>query len=696
MPEWVRRRLTPWLLWAATMGGVAWLWGQEAASDAVGFVARVEYAVAPPVAGRLAALEVVAGQAVEAGQVLGRLDAAEIDAELAILAAERARLDAAIAAAEIGARGREASTSRELDASLSSAEISLKSAQARRKSKSSELAALSGQAARLRELVDLRMADRSQLDALQVRQAALRSEIEAAESLISQLVGEVASARGRRESLSPETTDQVSAPERAEVAVLDRRQELLEARRADLVLRAPSAGTIVSIHLRPGEVVAAGSPVLTLVGAGEPRVQVCLRERQADRVRVGEGVRLHPRGGGEALSGRVVALEPQVAPLPQRCLRDPRTPEWGREVTVGITEGRPLLAGEAFDVAFTGEVVNAGELPNLAAADQASASPLLTAIDRSAARPTPHASDEAREVAMEVPAELGERSRIEPSGLLWWPPLDRYLVVSDDTGHPGRDDHAPWIFTVDRDGRFDPEPLVLQGIEEVSDLEAIAHGPGESIYVLASQSRSRKGKRPTARQIFAQVELRGRAGEVKGWVALAELLDAAPAIREGLGLPSSAALDVEGMSACAEGGLLIGVKEPLAARGEAMIWRLAEPARLLAGEGLEAAGLALWGTVPLRVSADGAPAAGGIAELLELEDGALLIAATASGGDPSEQSGSLWLADGRARLAVPRHLRDFPGRKPEGLARAPDGGLVVVFDTGVEAPRWMELPWPAP
>jgi hypothetical protein len=42
------------------------------------------------------------------------------------------------------------------------------------------------------------MADRRELDALTIQQATTSREVEAMDSLISQLVGEVASARGRR------------------------------------------------------------------------------------------------------------------------------------------------------------------------------------------------------------------------------------------------------------------------------------------------------------------------------------------------------------------------------------------------------------------------------------------------------------------------------------------------------------------
>ena len=150
------------------------------------------------------------------------------------------------------------------------------------------------------------------------------------------------------------------------------------------------------------------------------------------------------------------------------------------------------------------------------------------------------------------------------------------------------------------------------------------------------------------------------------------------------------------MTATARGGLLLGLKEPLDASEQAVLWHVPRPGPLLASGDVAAAGLTRWGTVALSVTADGAARPGGIADVLELPDGSLLIASTASGSEPTAQDGALWHASGGEGLASPRTIRSFPGLKPEGLALRPDGAaIVIVFDTGAAPPQWMELPWPA-
>jgi hypothetical protein len=129
-----------------------------------------------------------------------------------------------------------------------------------------------------------------------------------------------------------------------------------------------------------------------------------------------------------------------------------------------------------------------------------------------------------------------------------------------------------------------------------------------------------------------------------------------------------------------------------------MIWRLDRPDRLFDTGRLEDAGLQPWATVAMTVLADGVQVPGGVAELLALPDGALLVAATAATGKPEQQSSSLWWAGTAAPGPLNAvRVHEFDGLKAEGLALSPTPGrLIVTFDTGADAPLWTELPWPTP
>jgi hypothetical protein len=142
------------------------------------------------------------------------------------------------------------------------------------------------------------------------------------------------------------------------------------------------------------------------------------------------------------------------------------------------------------------------------------------------------------------------------------------------------------------------------------------------------------------------------------------------------------------------GSLFLGLKAPLDASGRALVWKLDDPERLLAGGALAPGQLALWARVPLEADRDGRAVPGGIAELLFAGDGALLVSATPSRGDGVVDSGRLYrVATPAPGILAPALVRVFAGLKPEGLALDHTGrGLVVVFDRGDATPLWITLP----
>ncbi|MBM4346259.1 MAG: hypothetical protein FJ100_23030, partial [Deltaproteobacteria bacterium] len=307
---------------------------------------------------------------------------------------------------------------------------------------------------------------------------------------------------------------------------------------------------------------------------------------------------------------------------------------------------------------------------------------------------------------------LAARTRLELSGAIWLPERDRYLVVSDDTGWPDQSDGAPWVFGMSGDGRLDPDPWPIAGLAKVDDLEAVTRAPDGALWLAASQSVNRKGKRGEARALLARVEVRGTALVATGSTALAHAIGrrADQGWWERLGLAGrdprykkgggglDRRLDVEGL-AWLDGALLIGLKHPLDEGGRALIWRLTDPDRVLATGGVGPEQLSVWARVPLGVGPGGSLPAG-FADLLRLDDGRLLALATAI-GDADEGHAerglhsTLVAIDNPAGTPQVEVLRAFTGLHAEGLAQSVDGtGLVVVFDRGQQAPMWAKLARP--
>lgn len=297
-----------------------------------------------------------------------------------------------------------------------------------------------------------------------------------------------------------------------------------------------------------------------------------------------------------------------------------------------------------------------------------------------------------------VPPSLWRTNEtLEPSGVVWAAPLERYLVVSDDTGE-GKRRHAPWVLAMDRDGRFDAAPVPIVGVEAVNDAESICAGPGGTFFLVTSHSLNKKGHLKPERRMLLQLRLEQRALRVVGRVDLTTTRGpAGEPLLAIAGLPVDGKLDIEAIAWRGDGKvpeLLIGLKAPLSATGGAVVLRFADPVPALARGSVPPGAVTRLAELPLRTTSSapgGATVGEGISDLLPLPGGDLLLLANSPKGLPSDGGGSLYrLAAG---ASVPLLLRRFPGRKPEGITLSHDGGgVVMVFDNDTRAPLWASAP----
>ena len=433
-------------------------------------------------------------------------------------------------------------------------------------------------------------------------------------------------------------------------------------------LTSPADGRVESIEARPGDAIAPSSTVVTVVGGDTRRVITCVPESRIAEVEIGDSAEVRPSLGGEAVRGAVESLTPAVAILPERC--QPllgKQAVYGRVAVVVLDEPVPAMPGQTQLIAFG---------PGHRASTTGVPSTLTAAAPR----------------LIDIPPRIADASAFEASGLVWVPRLDRYVVISDDTGRG--DIHPPWLFTMTRRGVVDPDPVAVEGIDQFDDLESIAPGDNDALWLLSSQSVSRAGKRPRHREVLARVVPSERGYKLDAKIHLASLLEAAPEpVRRELGVVDTHLLDIEGM-ACRHGALYLGLKAPADAQGRAIIWRISAPERLLHGD-LAGAAVTMWGAVQLDVEIEGRRVDGGIADMMFVSDTRLLVAATTSGTDAKHQTSALYAVVQRDGALHATRLRTFPGLKAEGITAAPDPHrLAIVFDRGSRPAMWLELDMP--
>ncbi len=225
--------------------------------EASGTVEATEADLGFQIPGRLVAVDVLEGATVAAGDTLARLDSAELEAAVAAavasVAAQRARLDEL----EGGPRPQERTSARAAVAAAIEAEEQARR-EADRARRLHEGGALSDQATEQA---------RTRLEAA----TAARIQAEQAATLVEE--------GPRRETLQA----QRALVEQAQ-ASLARSRSLL----ANASLVAPQPGLVTVRHREPGEILAAGLPLVTVMSPDDRWVRIYVRGDRVGRVSLGQ------------------------------------------------------------------------------------------------------------------------------------------------------------------------------------------------------------------------------------------------------------------------------------------------------------------------------------------------------------------------------------------------------------------------
>ena len=447
------QRFGPILCLVGTLGAAAWLqFSTESRGHVVAFAQAIPEAVAPTELAKVLRINVQIGDEVEPGQVLATLDTAQLDTDIALAEAEKMRLQAAM-------RAEKALLARRLDVDLETLEREAALQREEQLRASAQAKALEGEVLRVKHLVDDHQAVYDEYARLDLQRATVAAVATEKPKTLQLFAKQIKAAKERRQQINEGDTD-IEGKFDADIRVAERTIEQLKQRRAGYFLRATQRGRVALLEKRPGEVAAPGDAVVRLVNTGG-RVVACVPERAAIGIREGDPAKLWVRGQSTAsLPGKTIVLGPLVTELPARCWTSPKVPMWGREVTIELDNPVDVVPGQAFDVVF--------EPSNVPAQGPAKA-------------PSP-GNLAASPQSMKLPAALAQRTRFEPSGILAQSNEQRYLIVSDDTGRDG-DEGAPWIFAMSKEGALQPEPVSIQGIEELVDVEAIAAGSAGEIYL---------------------------------------------------------------------------------------------------------------------------------------------------------------------------------------------------------------------
>ncbi|HEY8615372.1 HlyD family secretion protein [Phenylobacterium sp.] len=265
-------------------GGVWWTNKQKFESTDNAFVQADKVPVAPLVDGYVAEVLVDDNEAVQAGQVLVRIDAATIKARLAQAEANAAALEAAVAQVDDKARLEEAMIAQKAAGVDSArAQAGLAQAELNRYGQLAQQGWVSSQRAQT-----ARAAQQQASANVAQAQATLEAERRAAASLGSARAQTVAQAQAAR-----------AAVEQARIDL------------ARTEIRAPVAGVVGARGVRVGQYVRPGGTLMSLVPLGDAYVVANFKETQVSRLRIGQPVEIHADAfGKQTLKGRIDSFAP--------------------------------------------------------------------------------------------------------------------------------------------------------------------------------------------------------------------------------------------------------------------------------------------------------------------------------------------------------------------------------------------------
>jgi HlyD family secretion protein len=272
--------------------------------------------------GRVTRVEVVEGDRVGPDALIAELDSAIQRSSRAAHEAEVAAAKSNIAVARAGARGEE-----------------IRSMEARVRAAKAHEDLITKNLSRDRVLAQTGVIAQSVVDNQEgelARAIAERQSIEQSVALLKR--------GGRREDIQ-------AAESRAEAAASALAMDDLRIARHEL--KAVGTGTVLDVHVEPGEVVAAGSPVVTVADTLHPYVDVFVPQARAAGVKLKAPAKIRVDALQAALTGHVEFISPRTEFTPRFLFSEQDRPNLVVRVRVRIDDGKEqLLSGLPAFVTF--------------------------------------------------------------------------------------------------------------------------------------------------------------------------------------------------------------------------------------------------------------------------------------------------------------------------------------------------------
>ena len=311
--------------------------------------------VGSKVGGRVGRVLVREGDRVEPNQLLVIFESAELEGQL--LQAQ-GRLDAARANLEKMLRGSRpeeiaeanAASNGYREAELAQAKADLEKARADEANAERELT-------RTEQLAGEGVMAQQALDNARDRERAAQAQVSAQSNAVTAAEGRLNAARAVADKTQRGFRVEDVAAARAELTLVEGQLKEAEARWAEREVRAPAAAVVETMDLRPGDLLAANSPVAQLLEADQLYLMVYVPETRIGNVAIGQAAQIHvDTYPNQTFQAHVEQIRQQSEFLP----RNVQTKEERVHQVIGVrlrvdNPDGLLRAGVSADVQFAGE-----------------------------------------------------------------------------------------------------------------------------------------------------------------------------------------------------------------------------------------------------------------------------------------------------------------------------------------------------
>lgn len=362
--RWIMR-LPPLIVWGAALLGAMHLYmRQEKALVITGFAQEIRFNVSSEVPGRIKRLDVAMHQPVRAGQIVAALDDSalllrlqETRLELDRLEQELFREDALWDQRILEAETEQQTDLRRFARDIESAHIDYLRRLAQLAEDRVKIQGLELTLNRSLELQKTEITSLDRVDDDRVRYEALKESIAMQEPYVEELKKRydesITRAAEYREQYvdTAEGRELLLKPFEYALKIQEVRIEQVNLDITRLVLRAPADGQVAQIFLRPGEVLGAGQPVVSMVEPVSTELVAYIPEERQLAVETGFKVDIRRKADPSVvLQSRISHVGSHVEPLPARLLPAPDVQAYGLAVYIPVPESMKIKPGEAFEV----------------------------------------------------------------------------------------------------------------------------------------------------------------------------------------------------------------------------------------------------------------------------------------------------------------------------------------------------------